>query len=225
MKVLSSLLVLILIGISQPASANLITNGDFETGDFEGWSSFLANSQSSVGDQRIDSFDVDGNGESSFAAFFRVGRLPNAAGQGGGGIFQSFDFGGGNLFVSLDIASSREGTGANFSGGEFSLFINDVLIDSVDFGTIVGTSIERDTLSGVVQGLSAGLQEIRILMTRPFANVGNPLTPAQHIDNVVANQVSAPSALALFILGTYFVRVFSRVKAAKPVSLITSSLD
>ena len=209
MRVLSSLLVLILMSISQQTSANLITNGDFETGGFEGWSSFLANTQSSVGDQSINTFDVNGNGESSFAAFFRVGRLSNTVEQGGGGIFQSFDFGGGNLFVSLDIASSREGTGANFSGGVFSLFINDVLIDSVDFGTIVGTSIERDTLSGVVQGLSAGLQEIRILMTRPFANGGDPIAPAQHIDNVVVNQVSAPSVLVLFILGVYLLRAFS----------------
>ena len=181
-------------------SANaLLINGDFETGNLNGWSTFTT-ANGTIGTPGVSSFDVTGSG-ASLAAVFNVGNVQNP-GNNGGGLFQAFNFGGGSLSVSVDIASSVIGSPANGDAGEFSLQLDGVLIDFLDFGGITAGTTERGTLSGIVNGLLPGSHEFRVLMTRSFETSSG--TPLQYIDNAVASGASGvptPGTLALFGLG------------------------
>ena len=84
-------------------NATLLTNGDFETGNLNGWTTFTT-TNGTIGTPSVTSFDVTGAG-ASLAAGFNVGNVQNP-GNNGGGIFQTFNFGGGSLSVSVDIASA-----------------------------------------------------------------------------------------------------------------------
>lgn len=186
------------------AANALLVNGDFQTGDLSGWTTFTT-TNGTIGTPNVASFDVTGAG-SSLSSIFNVGNISNP-GNNGGGIFQSFNFGGGSLSVSADIASSRIGGPDNSDGGEFSLLIDGNLVDFFDFGPISGGSIERASLSGTVDGLLAGTHEFRILMTREYETSGN--TPFQYIDNASAdgrgtepvNNVPTPGTITLLGLG------------------------
>ena len=106
--------------------------------------------------------------------------------------------------MSVDIASSVIGSPANGDAGEFSLQLDGVLIDFLDFGGITVGTTERGTLSGIVNGLLPGSHEFRVLMTRSFETSSD--TPLQYIDNAVASGASGvpvptPGTLALFGLG------------------------
>lgn len=195
-KILAALAVVISLG-TLDAHANLIMNGDFETGDLTGWTTFTT-PNGTIGTPSVSSFDTTGSG-ASLAAVFNVGNIQNP-GNNGGGIFQMFSFGGGSLSVSVDVATMT-GNASNGDAGEFSLLVNGSLVDFLDFSNIDFNATERGTLSGVVNGLSAGQHEIRLLMTRQFETASN--TPFQHIDNATAIgiPVSAPATLALFGLG------------------------
>lgn len=94
---------LALIACCRAAHANLILNGDFETGTFANWTVFTL-PNGSLGPSPLPDvalFDVTGSGE-SYAARFRVGNtLPSSPGViGGGGIRQSVTVGAG-LLVSV----------------------------------------------------------------------------------------------------------------------------
>ena len=86
------------------------------------------------------------------------------------------------------------------------MLLNNVLIDSHDFGGISGGTTERSSLSGIVHGLSAGSHEFRVLMTRPFITSTN--TPIQFLDNAMVGQVSAvPVPAAVWLFGTALIGI------------------
>jgi hypothetical protein len=162
--------------------APLLVNGDFERRVLSPWSTFLTPNGS--GSPQVQVFDVDGDGVTSYALRTRSGMFdfPGAS-PAGVGIEQSFVVDeAGSYLVSLDIASSNEDTGGNTAPGTFKLFVDGMLIDSVD---MTGTSIQpgavlRDSLSAA-KDLNVGEHILQVLITRPALD---SRTIYQYLDDV-----------------------------------------
>lgn len=189
-------IVSLLLLLATNANANLVTNGDFQTGDFSAWTSFTtANGRSSS--SNVVSFDTSGSG-ASLAARFSVGEVTYDGTQQGAGIYQSFTSDAGLISIAADIAASS--ISRNFEAGVFSLLLDSTVVDSVAFGLIEnGVDLLRDTLS-YSGTIGAGSHELRILIARPF------LVPAglyQYVDNVNVNvsATSVPEPATLTLLG------------------------
>lgn len=205
-RILAFLAVGLLAG-PMAAQANLVVNGDFETGDLSGWTTYTtANGGLGIGFPSVIAFDVTGGGASN-AAKVKVGQIAFTPGVSeGGGIYQLFTFGGGDISINMDIAVQADS--ANGTAGLFELFVDDVLLDSFDFGSIQDDTTERASLgySGV---LASGDHYLRIQMTRT-ARVGP--TPYQYLDNIVVAAVPEPGTLALLGLGILGMGVSRRRK-------------
>lgn len=186
-----------LAALSVGAQASLIVNGDFETGDLSGWTTYTT-AGGTIGVPAVSAFDTSGAGASN-AAMFDVGRVPGtgSGSREGGGLFQSFLFGGGLVNIAADIAVLDNRGGGNLDGGLFSLLLDGLVVDSFDFGAVDLDVAARSTLdyAGL---LSAGNHELRFEITRGFTSgTGSPF---QYLDNVVVtggNQVPEPGTLAL----------------------------
>jgi hypothetical protein len=197
-----------LVLASASASANLIANGDFDTGSLAPWTTFTT-ANGTIGTPSVVSFDVTGSG-ASLAAEFLVGVLSYDAGaQGGGGIYQNFTSGAGALSATLDIAALGNSDFANNSAGVFSVLLDGIVQATHDFGAIAANETLRSSLSFSTT-VAAGTHALSILMTRPFTT-GN--TPTQYIDNVVVNGPSGipePGILVLFGVGAGALRLGTR---------------
>jgi len=169
--------------IALPAVAvDLASNGDFETGDFTDWTLF--NTDEGVSFPDVVLFDTDGDTFATDSAQFRVGHEDTDGLTGGGGISQVITTDGGTITVKADIAARDPNFAANAEGGIFTLFFDDVEVDSHAFGSIAGFSTERATLFAEIAGVSAGDHEVKIQMVRPFIEIEGA-TPNQFIDNVM----------------------------------------
>ncbi len=181
--------------VSQPNDVNLLTNSDFETGNFAGWTTFLTTN--GVASPNVFVFDTDGDSTATFSAQFKVGQV-NFEGSGntnfrGGGILQTISTTDGTITISADIASDmstlQPGTGGNGQGGQFILFFDGVQVDSHLFGNIQTGTTLRSTLNAVVNGVTPGSHEVKIEVGRPNETCpGN--CPFQYIDNVIASEPS-----------------------------------
>lgn len=211
---------LLTIGWSANSQANLITNGDFATGDFTGWS-LATTDAGTLGPSpppQVTSFDVTGSGATN-AAQFQVGRLPGVTGGAqGGSISQDIVTGAGTLHFSASIASFASNGMTNGDGGTFSVLLDGVTLDTIAVGRIEGGEIVRDLLffSEVV---GAGDHTLEILMTRIFQS-GNTFgpTPFQYVTNVNA-KVTEPATLALVGAGVALAGIIAsrRKGASSPV--------
>lgn len=201
---ITTYLAIALLSVGQ-AHASLITNGDFETGDFTGWTLFVTQF-GGIEAPAVVPFDTNGDLVTTDSARFDVGQVGGPCGIGapcpaqGGGIFQSFTTGAGQLAIDLDIAS--ESGGNNGAGGLFTLFLDGTQLDSFDFGDIFAGTIERAHLTATPTVL-AGSHELRIQIERNGGIVTSFPGLHHYVDDVV---VSAPAAVSepstLVLLGT-----------------------
>jgi len=203
-------------GISEAA----LVNGDFETGDFTGWTTFRTTDYYSgpygspvdgAINEAVVTFDTNGNGTATQSASFGVGRgqaFSDPATQGGG-IYQVFTSGAGVLNLAADIAA-RTILWANGEGGVFMAYLDGVLIASYSFGEIEAGATERSTLSGSTT-VAAGSHELRFLITRDYTVPYQPngeLELIQYIDNIVLSggamdtvPASVPEPATMLLLG------------------------
>lgn len=203
-----------LLSLSAPAHANLIVNGDFESGTLDGWTTYSVKGGGLTGSATKDplkvvDFDTDGDGVSSLAGRFHVGQIGTyVAGQyAGGGISQSFVTGTGLLSLSLDVAAilAPDQT-ENADGGLFRVFLDGALVSAFNAGSLYNSTPVRDHLSFSGQ-IDAGDHTLSIEMTRKYLSgwLGNA-TPFQYVDNVVVDapagaNVPEPGTLAMLSLG------------------------
>jgi hypothetical protein len=168
------------------ASAQL-TNGNFETGDFTGWTVFNTALGTSAITPRITLFG------SSQAAEFQVGTTGDV-GDGrddqGFGMSQFVTLSEEEINISVNIAA--EVCSANADAGTFDLILDGRLVDTYSFGQVYGGTVSSTLdYSGSV---SAGTHEIEIEALRSYA--ADDCTPLQYISSVSLSQVPEPSALA-----------------------------
>ena len=191
-------------GFVPAANAAIVTNGDFATGNFTGWTLFTtANGSlgpSGSGLPAVTSFNVTGSGSQN-AATFDVGEVVQMFMQGGGGITQTVTLPGDSISFSANIAALGLGVAANVEGGVFSVLLDGLTEDTVDIGFIGAGAVIRNTLSFTTTE-SAGPHTLEILITRPFVN--NAITPEQFITNIAiagAAAVPEPASLGLLAAG------------------------
>ncbi len=212
------------LALGGSAQAASFTNGDFESGVLEPWITFLTSENGSIGTPSIVDFDIDGAGDlpTSLALQLNAGQVATANEPEGGGISQTAFFLAGDLFIDVDIAVDNPNSLQNAAGGTFELFIDGVVRDTVDFGSIAGLGTEFDVLVAAVVGVQEGMHTIAIRVTRPFRNSDDPdsQTPLQYIDNVVVSGggevIPEPESvllLAAALLGLATLRKRSRNRA------------
>lgn len=185
------------------ANAAIVTNGDFATGNFTGWTLFTTFNGSlgvsGSGLPAVTSFNVTGSGAQN-AATFQVGEVTPDGTQQGGGITQMVTLSGGSIDFSANIAALG-GTSPNEEGGIFSVLLDGITEDTVGIGTISADEVIRNTLSFTATE-NAGPHTLEILITRPATN---PLrTPEQFITNIDitgAAAVPEPASLGLLAVG------------------------
>lgn len=186
------------------AEAVSLINGDFETGDLTGWTTFTTtNGTLGSGFPQVVLFDTANTGTPSNSAAFNVGSFifGNPA---GGGILQNVNLFNGDLSVSADIAVLADFLIGNADGGLFELLLNGVVVDSHNFG-FVATGITEFNVLADISGVTAGSYEIAVRITRETGSTINA-TLIQYIDNVVISGSAtvpepASAALALLALG------------------------
>ena len=174
------------IALAPVMYAGIITNGDFQTGDLTGWTTYhTLTGSNGTGYPIATQFDVTGGG-SSYAATFNVGMVSGTTGKAdyeGGGIYQSVSLAAGSVTISFDWAENNIYTGLNVSAGRLELLLDGAVIGTQADQQIQGGQILRGNLSGTSSVL-AGSHEIRIQVTRNYGNPGT--TPFEYIDNVTA---------------------------------------
>lgn len=203
--------------ITLNANAGLI-NFDFES-NLDGWDNFNT-INGTLGDTGVKLFDTNNNGNMSNAFYLTPGKVDyNASQNGGGGITQNISSLSGWFTFSADIASYENdwyntSSGGNASGGLVQMFINNILLDSYDFGHIDHQDSEYGKLSSKVL-LSSGVHELKFLITRPYERASN--TPQVYIDNIAMTSVPEPSTIIILLLGLSLIRVnyFTKVKYLK----------
>jgi hypothetical protein len=176
-------------GLTSAASAQFV-NGDFETGDFTGWTIALTpNGNASY--QAVEQYDIDGPGPlgTNFAARFSVGRLVSAAGGIEGiQMTQPLTLTGGTTYtIDVDIAAiNTNTTGSNSQGGIFDLIVDGVSIANFAVGSLGVTAPQGPEFYGHLTGTyvpaSTGSFNVGIQIIRPFTAPNNL---RQSVDNFV----------------------------------------
>ena len=205
--------------LASAASATPV-NGDFETGDLTGWQTF-ATSFGTLGSgfPRVEQFDTDNDGVSTFAAALNVGRIRGPGSAEGGGIAQEVALRSGDLQLSVAIAS-RSGVPvdnglSNGSGGLLELLFDGVTVDSYDFGEILHAHTEYARLEAALT-VGAGNHALAIRATRPYTSSND--TPIQYIDDVVLTGSAVPEP-STFLLMAFGIVAISRRRRMTMVSL------
>ena len=198
------LVTIVLLLLASPAWANLLTNGDFETGNFDGWTLFTTDNGGIGSGLAMEPPDVISfptvDGVDSLAGRFQAVRLETAGtSPAGGGIQQLLDTPAGTLLFGMDVAQLAEDTVNDPAGAIFNVFFDDMMITSIDQGTIVGGSVERFSTGPLaILDVEAGQHTLKIeILTTLDTTAAN--RPFQYIDNVTL--VPEPSTALLFGLG------------------------
>ena len=151
------------------ANAAIVTNGDFATGDFTGWTLFTTPNgslgPSGSGLPAVTSFNVTGAGAQN-AATFQVGEVVFDGTQQGSGITQTVTLPGGPISFSANIASLGIAD-VNAEGGVFNVLLDDLTEDTRAIGQISAASVIRDALS-LTTTESTAAHTLEILITRKF---------------------------------------------------------
>ena len=161
------------------SSAGLI-NPDFETGDYTGWTTYTTPfGTSGNGFSQVVQFDVDGDTNLSFAPEWRVGTIQTGV-PAGAGVSQDIVVPLlNNVVLEVDIAAAAGSS--NGAAGFFELLFDGNVVDSHDFGSIVGGTVERETLTAVVPSVAPGIYEVALQATRNAAQAS--FTPRQYFDD------------------------------------------
>jgi len=187
-----------LVCLAVTAQADVITNGDFETGDLSGWTVRpTANGQSPT--QDVIMYDIDGPGPlgDSLAARFRVGEIQHIPQWEGIELVQDVSLAGGTPYAfDADVSAWNNQSGGNFDGGRFELILDGGVLDMWNAGFINPGERLYGHVSATYTPGASGTYEIGLRITRPW-------TPPSGIYQLVDNftGIPEPATLTLLALG------------------------
>lgn len=188
-----ALVALIAVFAAQASATNLLVNGNFQSGDFTGWTiSNTSNGTWGDGYPVVTGWPLGGEN----AAKGEVGEV-NFTGQYEGGILsQTFNSGAGAATLSFDWAAMGDGINQNADGGLFELILDGSILAQFDVGTIGPNDLFNGTLSANAN-LTAGQHTFEIDVLRPYRSVSGG-TPYQYVTNAdVEGTVPEPGSLIL----------------------------
>jgi hypothetical protein len=179
--------------VSPPqVKADVVTNGNFGTGDLTGWTPFTtANGTNGSGLPAVVSFNTTGSGASN-SAEFNVGAVSVDGTEHGGGISQTIHVTIAGLYdFSAAIASQDDAFGqVNAAAGLFSILIDGATEGSDDLGAFSSPNqVLRGTLSGSVF-LTPGPYTFSVEIERRFLS-GGTFIPTQYVTNISLTPTSA----------------------------------
>ncbi len=189
--------------ITRPASADVLTNGDFQTGTLAGWTVFTtANGTNGTGLPDVVSFNTTGGGASD-AAQFNVGEVVFDSTQQGGGLSQTFLISAaGPYMLTEDFASQNSIGEANEDAGTFSILIDGTTVATDSLGEIGANTTLMGSFVELVN-LSAGTHTIETEITREFTSASGE-TPDEYVDNIslIARATPTPEPSSFVLFGT-----------------------
>lgn len=167
---------------SGQTTASLV-NGDFESGDFTGWTSYTT-PEGVLGENfQVTLFDTNNDGNETFGATFQVGSESTVPSEPvGGGLLQDVELNTGTLFIEAEVASTNKlGCCLNPDGGLWEILLDGVVVASYDFDMIDVDAAEFGVLSAEVQ-VTAGVHTLAFQITRQA--ISSSWSPLDYIDNI-----------------------------------------
>lgn len=195
--------------LCRPAVADTITNGNFDTGNLEGWTTFTTvNGSVGAGLPNVTPFNTTGSGISD-AAQFNVGEVNFDLTQQGGGLFQIINAPVSGLYKLTEDFASQDNVGKNVDAGTFSILIDGVTVASDDLGSFaMAGQLLRGSFDETLD-LTAGSHLFEVEVSRQFLSTG-PNTPDEYIDNISLTPAQKsvgltpePSSIALLATGIF----------------------
>jgi hypothetical protein len=171
---------------------NVIVNGDFETGDFTGWT--VMNTANGVGAPgTVELVDIDGPGPltDSLAAKFYVGQAVFMSGaQEGVELSQTVNLQSGTDYTfDMDWAALRVSSTNNAEGGVFTVLIDGVQMAQGAAGSTSSAFPKYGHINFIHTAAATGPATVTIRITRPFTSPGDL---SQHVDNVTFTGTGGP---------------------------------
>jgi hypothetical protein len=171
-----------------------VRNGAFQNNNLSNWTVVTApNTNVSAGFPRVESFDVDGDGQANGAMRVRLGRTNTDLFGGTVAIEQQILLAAGDYIFSADVASQSLETGGNTGPGNFELTIDGKIVDQVLLnGTpIAGMQVIRDSLQATLMNVEAGYHTLRLAVSRGATNTR---AIYQFIDDIQLTRLVVPAS-------------------------------
>jgi hypothetical protein len=206
MRYATALLAGLLLFHTQAWAGFQFVNGDFETGDFSGWTVGLTSGGANA-HQVVTTFDIDGPGPltDSLAAQFSAGRATGVTtGEHGVTLTQPLTLQAGVTYTfDFDWAATRlPGAVANSQGGIFALMVDTTEITRQAAGSTSGSTPKFGHVTGNFTPAVSGDYSVGVWIIRPFT-IPSPTSLFQTVDNFVV--VPEPSSMTLVAVGAMVV--------------------
>jgi hypothetical protein len=195
----------ILFLVFSAANADVVVNGDFEIGDYSGWT-FVA-------DAGADPAMVAGvsvfNGSNAFTV---NPGTDNVGTEAGGTLSQTISLvGGTDYYVGADLMAIQDLVGPNVDGGTMTISINGDVLHIFDVGSIAGGATITDSYSGIYNVVATGDYALDIYFSRQYKNFSPVIL--HHIDDISVSMVPVPAAIWMFGSGLGLLGWIRRRKA------------
>jgi hypothetical protein len=214
-RLLTATVIIALLLLAAPSLfADGLTNGNFGTGDFTGWTIFTtSNGTNGATYPYVSSINPTGDGN-PYAAVFNVGEVTfyGPPDYEGGGVYQDFTTSGGLATLGFDWAAYNNTAYENADGGQFSLLLDGSTVASYDTGDILSGQTIKGSFSDVVS-LTPGSHEFEILIERPW--LSDSITPKQYVSGAYVTTTTIPEPGTLALLGTGLFALGNMVRKRK----------
>jgi hypothetical protein len=174
-----------------------VRNGDFATGTLTGWNVVVEpNTNVSFGFPKVESFDVDGDGQANGAMRLRLGRSDTNLFGGAVAIEQQILLTAGDYMFSADVAAQSLQSTGNSGPGNFELTFDGKIVDQalLNGTSLAGFAVIRDSLLATLVNVEAGYHTLRLAVSRGATNSREIY---QFIDNIQLSRVGMSSAAAV----------------------------
>ncbi|MCA9241147.1 MAG: hypothetical protein KDA37_13145, partial [Planctomycetales bacterium] len=198
-----------------------VPNGDFETGDLSEWEVVVEpNTDVSSGFPRVESFDVNGDGQPTDAMRVRLGRFDAGSPGGVVALEQELLLAAGDYEFSADVASQSLQSFGNTGPGDYVMYLDGEVLDEVLLNgtTIDGFEVIRQSLYGALQGVQPGYHTLRLEVSRGATNSREIY---HFFDNIAfapllssATAAPEPHTAGLLVLGAWAIGAGRRQRAA-----------